>query len=86
VDSARAEMQDSVMESEVDPIARAARDVRSVRLLAEQVLGSAVEARRWLATPSLGLGRKVPRDLLTTPDGRRLVVTLLYRIDTGVYC
>lgn len=74
------------MESDVDPIARSAGDARSVRLLAEQVLGSAMEARRWLTAPAMGLNRKVPRELLSTPEGRRLVVTLLYRIDTGVYC
>lgn len=74
------------MENELDPIARSARTVRSVRLLAEEVLGSALEARHWLAAPSIGLDLRVPRELLSTAEGRRMVVTLLRRIDTGVYC
>lgn len=86
MDSVPAGQQDCGMESKLDPIARSARNSRSVRLLAEAVLGSAMEARRWLAVPAMGLDRKVPRELLSTPEGRRLVVTLLYRIDTGVYC
>ncbi|WP_261389548.1 antitoxin Xre/MbcA/ParS toxin-binding domain-containing protein [Halomonas denitrificans] len=52
---------------------------------AEDVLGDAAEAERWMGTPALGLEGRKPIDLLTTQVGYELVDDLLTRLDQGVY-
>jgi putative toxin-antitoxin system antitoxin component (TIGR02293 family) len=52
--------------------------------VAESVLGDAVAARRWLRSPQVGLGNRVPLALITTEAGAREVEDLLGRIEYGV--
>jgi putative toxin-antitoxin system antitoxin component (TIGR02293 family) len=52
---------------------------------ATQTLGSQEAAERWLNNPQIGLDRKRPVDLLTTPPGAELVEDLLTRMEYGVY-
>jgi putative toxin-antitoxin system antitoxin component (TIGR02293 family) len=52
---------------------------------ATQVFGSQQRAEEWLNKPALGLDRKRPIDLLTTPAGTELVETYLTRLEYGVY-
>ena len=52
---------------------------------ATRVLGSQEEAEQWLKRPAIGLDRRRPVDLLTTPAGAKLVETYLGRLEYGVY-
>ena len=52
---------------------------------ATRATGSQEAAERWLEHPAIGLDRKCPIDLLTTPTGVRMVVEYLGRIEYGVY-
>ena len=49
------------------------------------IFGSRHAAEQWLAQPAIGLDRRRPIDLLTTPAGVELVEDLLGRIEYGVY-
>jgi uncharacterized protein (DUF2384 family) len=40
---------------------------------------------RWLDQPAHALGGRVPRDVMETPEGRRLVTSILRAIDRGTY-
>lgn len=53
--------------------------------LAIHVLGSVVLAQEWLAKPALALDGRIPRDLLNSVSGTKLVRELLLRIEYGVY-
>lgn len=69
-------------EHESDALARQ----RALLEQATDVLdGDADAARRWLATPQVGLGGAVPTDLARTTFGFREVEKLLVRLDYGVY-
>jgi putative toxin-antitoxin system antitoxin component (TIGR02293 family) len=48
-------------------------------------LGSQKQAEHWLDSPALGLGRRRPLDLMTTPAGLDMVETYLGRLEYGVY-
>jgi len=63
------------------------RVVRFARLMgkAAEVLESEDSARRWLASPQVGLGGAVPLDFAATEAGGREVEDLLGRIEHGVY-
>lgn len=63
------------------------RVVRFARLMgrAVEVMESAVNARRWLTSPQVGLGGAVPLDFARTEVGAREVEDLLGRIEYGVY-
>jgi len=52
---------------------------------ATSVFGSRTAAEAWLAQPAMGLDRRRPIDLLTTPAGVELVENFLGRIEYGVY-
>lgn len=52
---------------------------------AAQILGSREEALAWMRTPQIGLDGAVPEDLLGDPEGRKLVLQLLIRMEFGVY-
>jgi uncharacterized protein (DUF2384 family) len=47
--------------------------------------GSASTLALWLCAPAVGLGGKVPLQIMRTAKGRKDVVNLLGRIDYGVY-
>ncbi|MGV3661006.1 MAG: type II toxin-antitoxin system Xre/ParS family antitoxin [Prosthecobacter sp.] len=63
------------------------RVVRFARLMgsAINVLESEENARRWLASPQVGLGGAVPLEYAETEVGAREVENLLGRIEHGVY-
>jgi putative toxin-antitoxin system antitoxin component (TIGR02293 family) len=48
-----------------------------------KIFGNVEEFNQWLATPSFGLGKFVPRDLLDTITGIELVSEELTRIEYG---
>jgi putative toxin-antitoxin system antitoxin component (TIGR02293 family) len=52
---------------------------------ASAVLGSRVDAERWMAHPALGLDGARPIDLLRTLQGTELVTEFLGRLEHGVY-
>ena len=52
--------------------------------LATSVLGNKEQAQKWLRNPQIGLGNRIPLDLLTTQAGAREVEDLLGRIEFGV--
>ncbi|WHZ14983.1 MAG: hypothetical protein OJF52_001823 [Nitrospira sp.] len=52
---------------------------------AVEVFGEAEKARGWLDHPNRALSGATPRSLLSTPEGREQVLTLLGRIEHGVY-
>ena len=51
---------------------------------AEQVLGNRAAAARWLRRPQMGLGMRVPLDLMRSEPGAREVEDLLGRIEYSV--
>ncbi len=57
----------------------------NILVLAQDVLGSIEEARRWLSTSQVALDGKTPDELLRTVTGCREVELLLGRIQHGVY-
>jgi putative toxin-antitoxin system antitoxin component (TIGR02293 family) len=59
--------------------------VASVLALAEQVFGSEAKAMEWLRRCDESLGDRTPLSLLGTESGGRLVESLLWQIDEGVY-
>ncbi|MFK4448972.1 putative toxin-antitoxin system antitoxin component (TIGR02293 family) [Caballeronia udeis] len=59
--------------------------IAAVTKKATDVLGSRVAAEHWLATPAIGLDQCRPVDLLQRAEGLELVITLLARMDRGVY-
>lgn len=70
----------------LDPVAsdRLFRVARIVALAIE-VLESSAAALHWLKRPQIGLGGRVPLELLATDPGRDQVEKLLLRIEHGVY-
>ena len=52
---------------------------------AVSVFGTQAAAEAWMSRPAVGLDRRRPLDLLATPEGRRLVVEHLTRLEHGVY-
>jgi putative toxin-antitoxin system antitoxin component (TIGR02293 family) len=52
---------------------------------ATEVFGSQEAAKRWLIEPAIGLDRKRPIDLLSTPTGAEMVEKFLGRLEYGVY-
>ncbi len=59
--------------------------VASVIALAEQVFGDDAKAMLWLRSVDDRLGERTPLSLLATESGGRLVESLLWAIDEGVY-
>lgn len=56
-----------------------------LRTLAAEILGSELAVSLWLGSPQPGLDGRLPSDLIQTPEGQRLVLDLLVRIQHGVY-
>ena len=54
--------------------------------LATQVFGSHDPAYKWLTSPAMGLNQCKPIDLVKTESGILAVMTLLARMEHGVYC
>jgi putative toxin-antitoxin system antitoxin component (TIGR02293 family) len=63
------------------------RAIRVGRVLAraEQVFGSHDKALLWLRTPDDRLSNRTPFSMLPTEAGGRLVESMLWQIDDGVY-
>jgi putative toxin-antitoxin system antitoxin component (TIGR02293 family) len=59
--------------------------LETVTIKAIDVLGSQEAAIRWLATPAIALDGQRPIDLLSDPEGVARVLTLLVRMDYGIY-
>jgi putative toxin-antitoxin system antitoxin component (TIGR02293 family) len=59
--------------------------VASVMALADQIFGDEAKALLWLRSPDDRLGERTPLSLLRTDAGGRLVESLLWAIDEGVY-
>jgi len=60
-------------------------DADGVIARAVNVFGSADKSLCWLDRPNRALAGATPRSLLSTPEGREQVLTLLGRIEHGVY-
>lgn len=58
---------------------------KEIRVQAADVLGSREMALEWLSMPAIAFGRRKPRDMMATAEGRRMVATLLEQIRYGVY-
>lgn len=52
---------------------------------AVEVFGKTERTDGWLDDPNLMLGGATPRSLLSTPQGRESVLTVLGRIEYGVF-
>jgi putative toxin-antitoxin system antitoxin component (TIGR02293 family) len=66
---------------ETDRLVRVARIIA----LAENVFGNLTKALLWLRSPDDRIGDRKPLSLLHTDAGGRLVESMLWQIDEGVY-
>ena len=66
---------------ETDRVVRAAR----VLALAEDVFADRGKALLWLRTPDDRIDNRKPMSLLQTETGGRVVESMLWQIDEGVY-
>lgn len=64
---------------------RDARKLRRIAARAEEALGSAEKAQRWLDAPNRALSGRRPVDLTATEADLRRVERVLGRIEHGVY-
>jgi putative toxin-antitoxin system antitoxin component (TIGR02293 family) len=69
--------------SETDSLWPTERDRAEILAKATRVLGSQYEAEEWLKRPAIGLDKRRPVDLLTTPAGVKLVDDYLGRLEYG---
>lgn len=60
-------------------------DADAVIARAVEVFGSAEKARGWLDDPNLLLADATPGSLISTPEGVQSVLTVLGRIEYGVF-
>ncbi|HNP81659.1 MAG TPA: MbcA/ParS/Xre antitoxin family protein [Nitrospira sp.] len=60
-------------------------DADAVIARANDVFGSKAKAKVWLFRPNRALSGVTPRSLLSTKTGSRRVLTVLGRIEHGVY-
>lgn len=60
-------------------------DAEQVIAATVEVLGTEEKARRWMSRPNMAMGGEKPIDLLSTPEGRVDVLTILMRIEWGIY-
>jgi putative toxin-antitoxin system antitoxin component (TIGR02293 family) len=63
--------------------AEEARYRAAILAKATRVLGSQYDAEEWLKRPAIGLDKRRPVDLLTTPAGVKLVDDYLGRLEYG---
>ena len=54
--------------------------------LATRVFGSQDAGFKWLTSPAMGLNQRKPIDLMKAENGSLAVMTLLARMEYGVYC
>ena len=75
------------MANEIDPQDETDRTERVARIqaLVEQIFGSREKASLWLSTPDERIENQTPLDMLVTESGGRLVESMLWQIDEGVY-
>jgi putative toxin-antitoxin system antitoxin component (TIGR02293 family) len=73
--------RESLSQEETDRVVRVARVVA----LAEEVFGSRDKALLWLRTPDERIENRNPLKMLLTESGGRLVESMLWQIDEGVY-
>lgn len=73
VDIAKQNIEDKRKDNDVEKA--------KVFAMALKVLGGEKNAERWFSTPKVGLNGKRPVDLWGTPEGRKLLVTMLESID-----
>lgn len=78
---ARRKKERRLTADESDRLLRVAR----VATAAEDTLGAQAKAGRWLQNPNRALGGAIPLNLLDTELGAEEVVTILDRIEHGVY-
>lgn len=78
---ARRKRERRLQADESDRLCRLAR----IAAQAEDVLGDAARAARWLRAPNRALGRQAPLALLDTDLGSRQVEEVLGRIEHGVF-
>ena len=78
---ARRKKERHLTADESDRLLRVARVATS----AEDVLGAQAKAGRWLQNSNRALGGAIPLDLLDTDLGAEEVMTILGRIEHGVY-
>ena len=78
---ARRKKERRLRADESDRLLRLAR----VAAVAEDVLGTREHAGRWLQKPNRALGDVTPLDLLDTDLGAEEIVSILGRIEHGVY-
>lgn len=78
---ARRKQEQRLTKAESDRLYRVAR----VAALAEQILGSAAAAERWLKDANPALGNVTPLSLMDTDEGTQAVADVLGRIEHGVY-
>jgi len=78
---ARRKQEQRLTKAESDRLYRVAR----VAALAEQILGSATAAERWLKDANPALGNVAPLSLMDTDEGTQAVADVLGRIEHGVY-
>ena len=66
---------------------QSARTWKFAEILAKatEIFGSQPEAERWMEQPAMGLDRRRPIDLMTTPAGVEIVEDFLQRLEYGVY-
>lgn len=60
-------------------------DYEAVRRRAIEVFGSEAKAEGWMREPHRLLGLRRPIDVIGTPDGTEEVITILGRIEYGVF-
>ena len=72
---------EALSQEETDRVVRVARTLA----LAEQIFGTPEKALLWLRSPDARLNDRTPMSLLQTESGGRLVESMLWQIDEGVY-
>ena len=75
----RMDRKERLKESVSDRLYRTAK----VFALAEEVFENRQQAREWLSSKQIGVGNKIPLDLLATDAGTREVIDELRRIEHG---
>ena len=54
-------------------------------LLGDEIFGDSNKFEQWLHCSNIALGRVKPVDLLNTAEGIHEVITLLHRIEHGIF-
>ena len=63
-----------------------AQGLSEILFQATTVFGSAAAADAWMTRKAIGLDRKMPLELIMTPEGCLALRDYLVRIEYGVYC